>query len=258
VTTTLNPQQSEALAALTKEARLKIRGLQNDVIAVKAQINLSEARYKKLQKQAGWRERYFFGLLSSKRQLVEGLSEAKESLHAGQLKQENLEVELITEAENLKQNIAENLAINVPDYALLKSKITRLTIVFETASHYERILTKAKNGINEALAWTSWNSLINHPDAKKELAKFRAATDKLQQAIDSCIKEADLTAIGNGQLSELICFETQAEAMENFGHLLEQTNKYKKLAGKILSEAQQQEEQFIQTVLAEVTAFKGL
>ncbi|WP_163716517.1 hypothetical protein [Mangrovibacterium lignilyticum] len=252
MTKDLNKQQVETLAFSTNEIRRNIQKLKTEENRLKEKSTLAETSFLELRKQMSWREMYLGGFLGGNRSLTKQALEQKRSIRETKIRLEEIKGQLKIEADQLNRTVTDYLSGNSHNYRKIQAEYQPLSELLAAAIRYEKIIKKAKQGIAEALAWTSWNSLIKHPDAKKELNKFKAETENFQQIINSYEVESE-AEINNGiLLCDFIRFATQTEAMANFGHLLKHTTDWKNYSLRMLEKTEQQISQLTQAVTEEL------
>jgi len=117
----------------------------------------------------------------------------------------------------------------------------------ETSS-FIALLKKAKKGINDALLFTSWESLLKHPRAQNELDKFKGLLKNLQLKMDQYENKTGIKLLNGNRLEDCIQFSTEKIAMNSFKKLYDSISKISMAITNKVNEAEREKEFLFESI----------
>jgi hypothetical protein len=235
----INELLIEELKNLTRGVSVNFSKLKADYSNLRLENSKLETEQSSIEVQMGWRERNLMGFLGGNRNLVK-----KFNLINSELDQVELNLnKLVTETENqsnlFNKEIAQFLFNHSSAYQKTYNESKQQSKLLKSTKAYDSLLKKVKQGIVDALVWTSWDKLIKHPRANKELSKFRKETSKYQNSLSFYEANSEYRLGESFTFEKYIKFSSEHIAMENFNRISRQVNKYRNHSSKHLKQTRE-------------------
>jgi hypothetical protein len=210
----------------------KERSVSKDQIELNKRVLSLNETLQSIENKMGIREKLFGGFLGGNRELVKERDQIREKIQKESNIYDDNDKILIQLTSSITDEIKNFLHLNSPQFSELANAISSTNKLRKASKSYYNLLIKAKKGVADALAWASWETLINHPDAKKELKKFRKESENYQSILDKHEALISTHNIKIVNIIELIKFSSQKVAFDSFNKIIKHVKLIKSFSYK--------------------------
>jgi hypothetical protein len=203
-----------------------VKAIQQSIIFLHDKGQKSKKLYDTLKKQnklihsqMTWGEKHLMGLFGGDKDKVKRYKSNQgeiEKIHKILI---DVDKQLKIKNERLHHEIIDYLKTNSPSYKKLVFYNSIFSELYDISASFYNLLLKAKEGITDALIFTSWDSLLNHPRAQGELNKFIEQISEYQKRVDHYEKSLNIPLLKGENLNDYIKFPTQNIAMDSLNRL---------------------------------------
>ncbi|HEV8511846.1 MAG TPA: hypothetical protein VGQ59_01130 [Cyclobacteriaceae bacterium] len=198
------------------ELRRTIRSLQERKNVQLKEYQVSKKEFEKLNSELSWTEKYLGGNFGGDKEKLSMTRSLREKISKLRIELRKIDRNLSTESEKIKNEVIEHLSKNSYRFRKLTSENEQNQQLIIEISSFLNILKKAKNGIKDALLFTSWKGLLEHPRAQNELSRFNQVLVNFQFKINEYEVQTGTQLLNGKKLEDFIQFSTEKIAMESF------------------------------------------
>lgn len=210
------------ITELQAQIGLKVGALVNlRSLAQEKTIELAthEQEFESLRNQLGWREKSVAGLLGGNKTLAQKFKRLSLAISSGQEIIDRLNTDIEKGDAEINGIIVTWLNKNSKIFRRVSIELNNHVELYNRSKSFYNFLIEAKEEIDNALMFVSWDGLLNHPQAKKGIALFSSETVKYQQLISAYETAMQVSLMGGRQLESLIRFTSEAVALESFNKI---------------------------------------
>lgn len=211
--------------------RAHLQGARHTILSLhkSGQANLKEYETSKkelstLNSGLTWTEKYLGGSFGGDKEKVRRIQSLKEKISKLRAQLKKIDSDLKSETSKVKNEIVDYLSKNSKRFKNLSADNHINQQLLHESNSFLQILKKAKKGISDALLFTSWENLLNHPKAQLELEKFNRLLENLQEKINQYETQTGTKLLNGDRLGDYIQFSTEKIAMDSFRKLNDTVN----------------------------------